>query len=243
MTRPAAAIASAIARTLTSSACSQAAAVISRNASAGAAAAQFTSTSSRPVRRTVSSTIQAGPSALARSTVTAKAASPQAFGHRLGAGGIEIRHRHDLSRAPPAAGTPQRPGRGRRRSPGLPSAQPKRPLIASTMRSALGMTARSRRSLNGIGTSSAPTRATGASQPVERRLGHGRGDLAAEAAELPALVHHHEAVGALDRFDDRGEVERPQRARIDHLDADALALEPGRRRAAPAAPSPGSRPP
>ena len=61
MTRPAAAIASAIARTLTSSACSQASAVMSRNASAGAAAAQFTSTSSRPARRTVSSTIQAGP--------------------------------------------------------------------------------------------------------------------------------------------------------------------------------------
>ena len=54
-------IASATARTLTSSACSQASAVMSRNASAGATAAQLTSTSSRPARRTVSSTIRAGP--------------------------------------------------------------------------------------------------------------------------------------------------------------------------------------
>ena len=38
-----------------------------------------------------------------------------------------------------------------------------RPLIAAMMRSALGITLRSRRSLNGIGTSGAPTRATGAS--------------------------------------------------------------------------------
>ena len=53
MTRAAAAIASATARTLTSSACSQASAVMSRKASAGATAAQLTSTSSRPARRTV----------------------------------------------------------------------------------------------------------------------------------------------------------------------------------------------
>ena len=90
MTRPAAAIASATARTLTSSACSQASAVMARNASAGATAAQLTSTSSRPARRTVSATIARRPVGAREIDRDREGGSAAGLGDRLGARRVDV---------------------------------------------------------------------------------------------------------------------------------------------------------
>src|SRR5262245_55149256 len=62
-------------------------------------------------------------------------------------------------------------------------------------------------------------------QPVERLLHHDRRDLRTDAGEGPALLHRDDPVGLLHRFHDRGDVQRAQRAQIDHLGIDALARQ------------------
>ena len=57
---------------------------------------------------------------------------------------------------------------------------------------------------------------------VERHRLHLRRDLRAEAAVLHGLMCDHQAVGLLNRAHDRLEVERHERARVDHLGLDAL---------------------
>ena len=59
-------------------------------------------------------------------------------------------------------------------------------------------------------------------QEVEGRGAHLGGDLGAEAAVLDGLVRDHEAARALDGRDDRVQVERDERARVDHLGLDAV---------------------
>ena len=63
----------------------------------------------------------------------------------------------------------------------------------------------------------------------EAVLGDVRGDLGAEAAELDGLVRDDEPVRLRDRRGDQVGVERDERARVDDLDADAVALELARR--------------
>ena len=60
---------------------------------------------------------------------------------------------------------------------------------------------------------------------VERGCLHLRGDLGAEAAVHDRLVRDDEPVRPGDRLDDRLEVERNERARVDHLDLDPLGRE------------------
>ena len=57
---------------------------------------------------------------------------------------------------------------------------------------------------------------------VEGLLGDDGRDLGAHAGEARARLHHHRAVGLPDGADDRLRVHRPQRARIDDLDRDAV---------------------
>src|SRR5262249_11130388 len=59
----------------------------------------------------------------------------------------------------------------------------------------------------------------GGVQRVERLLGDDRGDLRRNAALRRALVDHDERTRLLDRRDDRLDVERRERARIDYLNA------------------------
>src|SRR5947208_4101568 len=60
---------------------------------------------------------------------------------------------------------------------------------------------------------------------IEGALGDHRRDLGGDAVALVALVHHEGARGLLGRLDQRRLVERPGRARVDHLGADAGLLE------------------
>src|SRR3954454_25117176 len=50
------------------------------------------------------------------------------------------------------------------------------------------------------------------------------GQVGSHAAVGPALLHDHGAVGLLHRFEDRVEVERTQRARVDHLRLDLVVV-------------------
>jgi hypothetical protein len=72
----------------------------------------------------------------------------------------------------------------------------------------------------------------GRADPDDRRveipeavLGDPRGDLGAEAAELDGLVRDDEVRRLGDRRGDRLGVERDERPRVEHLDADPLRLE------------------
>src|SRR2546423_3819051 len=56
---------------------------------------------------------------------------------------------------------------------------------------------------------------------IEGALGDHRRDLGGDAVALVALVHHEGARGLLGRLDQRRLVERPGRARVGHLGADA----------------------
>src|SRR5205823_7978346 len=60
---------------------------------------------------------------------------------------------------------------------------------------------------------------------IEGALGDHRRDLGGDAVALVALVHDEGARGLLGRLDQRRLVERPGRARVDHLGADAGVLE------------------
>src|SRR5687768_5810834 len=68
--------------------------------------------------------------------------------------------------------------------------------------------------------------ADGRVEVVERDLLDLGRDLGPETREAHGLVDDDGAVGAPGRLDDRVDVERLQRARIDHLDADPLAGQP-----------------
>ena len=118
---------------------------MSRNASAGATAAQLTSTSSRPARRTASSTIRAGPSAVARSTDDGEGRIAARLGHGLCARGIDVGDRDGPAarRHLPAdrGAEALRAARDQDDRHGLRAqTSPNRPLTAATMRSALGIT-------------------------------------------------------------------------------------------------------
>ena len=68
---------------------------------------------------------------------------------------------------------------------------------------------------------------------VERLLLDLGGDLGAEPAEAHGLVDDDDPVGLAHRLDDGVGVERLQRARVDHLDVDAVAGQLSRPRRAP----------
>ncbi len=72
----------------------------------------------------------------------------------------------------------------------------------------------------------APTRWIGASQAVERFGLQLRGELGAEPADADRLVRDDRAARAPDRLGERLEVERQQRARVDHLGLDPLGGQP-----------------
>src|SRR3954447_20013580 len=59
-------------------------------------------------------------------------------------------------------------------------------------------------------------------EPVEGLLLDERGEVRADAAVRPALLDDHAAVGLADAGQDRVEVERAQRARVDDLGLDAV---------------------
>src|SRR3712207_7565776 len=59
---------------------------------------------------------------------------------------------------------------------------------------------------------------------VERLLRDERGEIRAAAAVGPALLDDHGAVGLADRLEDRVEVERAQRARVDDLRLDLVLV-------------------
>src|SRR6188768_980759 len=61
-------------------------------------------------------------------------------------------------------------------------------------------------------------------EPVEGLLLDQRREVRAHAAVGPALLDDHDPVGLLDRLEDRVEVERPQRARVDHLGVDVVLV-------------------
>src|SRR6185503_8979958 len=61
-------------------------------------------------------------------------------------------------------------------------------------------------------------------QPVERLLLDQRREVRADASMRPTLLDDHGPVRLLDRLQDRVEVERPERARIDHLGADVVLV-------------------
>ena len=80
--------------------------------------------------------------------------------------------------------------------------------------------------LNGIGANGAPTRCDRRVELVERGGLHLRGELGAEAAvRRPPRARRPAGASSRDRLDDRLEVERDERPRIDHLDLDALAAD------------------
>src|SRR5229473_2259542 len=62
-------------------------------------------------------------------------------------------------------------------------------------------------------------------EPVEALFHDDRGDLGADPGERPALLDRDDAVGFLDRRDDRLDIERPQRAQIDDFRRDPHFLE------------------
>src|SRR5918992_701248 len=61
-------------------------------------------------------------------------------------------------------------------------------------------------------------------EPVERLLLDQRGEVGAHAAVRPALLDDHGAVRLLDGLENRVEVERAQRAGVDHLRLDLVLL-------------------
>ena len=74
-------------------------------------------------------------------------------------------------------------------------------------------------------------RHVGAGDPLDRRvevveglLLDQRREVGADAAVRPALLDDHAAVRLADRVEDRVEVERAQRARVDHLGLDAVLV-------------------
>src|ERR687895_1552456 len=64
----------------------------------------------------------------------------------------------------------------------------------------------------------------GGVEPVERLLLDQRSEVRANAAVRPALLDDHGAVGLLDGPEDRVEVERTERPRVDHLRLDLVLL-------------------
>ena len=60
---------------------------------------------------------------------------------------------------------------------------------------------------------------------VEGELVHRLADLGADAAHRPALVDDQQAVGLAHALGDRLDVERHDRAQVDHLALDALGRE------------------
>ena len=63
----------------------------------------------------------------------------------------------------------------------------------------------------------------GSVQVVEGQVGHLRGDLGADAKRPKGLVDDQQPAGFVNRREDRVDVQRRDRARIDHFDRDTFA--------------------
>ena len=99
---------------------------------------------------------------------------------------------------------------------------------ASFMSSSCGRTACSSGGLNGIGTSGAVSRRTGASRSSKRLGRDQRRDLGADPARLRRLVGDQHLAGLARAREDRVGVERAERAQVEDLDRPRRAPPPPR---------------